>query len=515
MATVNNARRLAVVFGDQLDLESPALAALDKRRDAVFMAEADGEATYVWSSKMRIAVFFAAMRRFAKTLRGAGYRVVYEALETDSPKRSFSDALRACVESLGPEEIIVARPGEWRVLRGLEKLARELDVPLRLEEDTHFLCSPESFREWAEGRKEIRMEYFYREMRRRHGVLLREDGSPVGGDWNYDKENRASFGKEGPGGDLPAPPRFRPDGVTRSVLSLVNSRYADHPGSCDDFAWPVTRGDALAALDAFVRDRLPLFGDFQDAMWENEPFLYHSLLSAALNLKLLRPMEVIRAADKAYADGAAPLNAVEGFIRQILGWREYVRGIYWWKMPGYIEKNALGAETDLPDFYWTGETDLACLRAAVGQTLRHGYAHHIQRLMVTGLYALLLGVRPRAVHEWYLAVYVDAVEWVELPNTLGMSQYADGGLMASKPYAATGKYIQRMSNHCAGCPKNPAEATGDDACPFTTLYWDFLLRNEEQLRGNRRMAMQLRNLGRLSNDRREAIRTSAARLRGK
>ncbi len=515
MSFIRNARRLAVVFGDQLDIDSPVLAALDKRRDAVFMAEADGEAKHVWSSKMRIAVFFAAMRHFAETLRSEGYRVVYDALEADSPKRSFSDVLGENVERLEPETIHVVEPGEWRVRRGMEKLCKELDVPLRIEADTHFLCSADDFRKWAEGRKSVRMEYFYREMRRRHGILLDDNGKPVGGDWNYDKDNRGSFGKEGPGDDLPVPPRFRPDKTTRAVLDLVNTRFADHPGACNEFAWPVTRKDALAALDAFIRDRLPLFGDFQDAMWSDEPFLYHSLLSAALNLKLLRPMEVIRAAEKAYADGTAPLNAVEGFIRQILGWREYVRGVYWWKMPGYLDGNALDADADLPDFYWTGETDLACLRAAVGQTLRHGYAHHIQRLMVTGLYALLLGVRPRDVHEWYLAVYVDAVEWVEVPNTLGMSQYADGGLMASKPYAATGKYIQRMSNYCASCPKNPTKATGDDACPFTTLYWDFLLRNEERLRGNQRMSLQLRNLERLSKDRRKTIRETAARLRGK
>lgn len=514
MQSVRSARRLALVFGDQLSLESPVLAALDKRRDAVFMAEADGEANYVWSSKMRIALFFSAMRHFADDLRDAGHRVVYEALEADAPPRSLSDALRGCIEALEPEELIAVHPGEWRVRRELEKLAKELEVPLRIEEDTHFLCSPEAFRKWAEGRKSIRMEYFYREMRRKHNVLLREDGSPVGGHWNYDKENRGSFGKDGPGADVPSPPRFPPDTITRAVLDLVNARYAEHPGSCDDFVWPVTRKDALKALDAFMRDRLPLFGDYQDAMWNGEPFLYHSLLSASLNLKLLNPMEVIRAAEKACGDGSAPLNAVEGFVRQILGWREYVRGIYWWKMPEYLDNNALGANAALPDFYWTGETELACLRDALGQTLRHGYAHHIQRLMVTGLYALLLGVKPRAVHEWYLAVYVDAVEWVELPNTLGMSQYGDGGLMASKPYAATGKYIQRMGNHCSECPKNPAKATGDDACPFTTLYWDFLLRNKKILAGNQRMALQLRNLDRLSKERTHAIREEAGRLRG-
>ena len=248
-------------------------------------------------------------------------------------------------------------------------------------------------------------------------------------------------------------------------------------------------------------------------MWTGEAFLSHSLLSSSLNLKLLNPREVVAAAEKAYRDGQAPLAAAEGFIRQILGWREYVRGVYWLLMPEYLERNALEADQPLPDLYWTGETELACLRDAIGQTLKHGYAHHIQRLMVTGLYALLLGVRPREVHEWYLAVYVDAVEWVELPNTLGMSQYGDGGVMASKPYVATGKYIDRMSNHCASCPKNPANATGEDACPFTTLYWDFLLRHRDRLAGNLRMTMQLRNLERLSADRIEAIQAQAQTVR--
>jgi len=347
---------------------------------------------------------------------------------------------------------------------------------------------------------------------------------PAGGAWNFDAENRASFGKEGP---LKAgtPVAFPPDAATREVLALVEKQFAKHPGSLAHFDWPVTPEQAGVALEDFVEHRLPDFGRFQDAMWaerdgplltsalRHQTFLYHSRLSAAMNLKLLDPRDTIAAAERAYREGRAPLAAVEGFIRQILGWREYVRGIYWHFMPGYLELNEFKADQPLPAFFWTGETDLNCLRQVIGQTLEFGYAHHIQRLMVTGLFALLLGVKPRAVHEWYLAMYVDAVEWVELPNTLGMSQHADGGLMASKPYVATGKYIQRMSNYCAGCRYDPAQRTGPKACPFTTLYWDFLLRHEKRLARNQRMAMQLKNLSRLNKDSRRDIREDAGRIR--
>jgi deoxyribodipyrimidine photolyase-related protein len=263
----------------------------------------------------------------------------------------------------------------------------------------------------------------------------------------------------------------------------------------------------------FIEQRLPLFGRYEDALWPGEPWLYHSQLSAALNLKLLTAREVVEAAEAAYDAGHVPLASAEGFIRQILGWREYVRGIYWTQMPGYVELNALEANHDLPAWYWTGDTDMACLREVITQTLQHGYAHHIQRLMVTGLFALLLGVRPRQVHEWYLSVYVDAVEWVELPNTLGMSQYADGGLLASKPYVATGKYIQRMGGPCAGCRYDPALRTGERACPFTTLYWDFLMRHEVRLGANARMALQVKNVARMSAAERAEVAERADAIR--
>jgi deoxyribodipyrimidine photolyase-related protein len=301
--------------------------------------------------------------------------------------------------------------------------------------------------------------------------------------------------------------------MTREVIDLVKERFASHPGHLADFDWPLTSQEAQLALEDFIENRLSDFGDYQDAMWTREPWLFHSRLSVVMNLKLLNPRVVIAAAEKAYRTGRAPLAAVEGFIRQILGWREYVRSIYWRFMPDYINLNSLDAQQALPGFYWTGETDMNCLREAISQTLRYGHAHHIQRLMVTGLFSLLLGVKPRAVHEWYLAVYVDAVEWVELPNTLGMSQHGDGGIMASKPYIASGKYIQRMSNYCSGCRFDPAKSTGPDACPFTTLYWDFLMRNEPRLKKNQRMSMQVRNVSRLTVTEKAAISEQAESIR--
>jgi deoxyribodipyrimidine photolyase-related protein len=398
-------------------------------------------------------------------------------------------------------------PGDWRVLEALKAVAAESGLALDIREDRHFFSTVREFAAHAKGRKQLRLEYWYRELRVRHQVLM-DGAQPAGGQWNFDADNRESFGKEGPP-PIPEPARFKPDDITQEVLQLVANRFADHPGSLDSFAWPVTRAQALQALQRFIRERLPHFGRWQDAMWTGEVWLFHSHLASAMNLKLLSAQEVVQAAQAEWHAGRVDLASAEGFIRQILGWREYVRGIYWLHMPQYLERNALQATRGLPAFFWDAKTDMACLRDALELTLQHGYAHHIQRLMVTGLYALLLGVEPKAVHAWYLSVYVDAVEWVELPNTLGMSQYADGGLMASKPYAASGKYLQRMGNHCKGCRYDPAQATGEKACPYTTLYWDFLLRHEDRLAKNPRMVMQVKNLKRLDDSKREAIRAQA------
>ena len=500
-------RNLVIVLGDQLDASSPALQDFDPAHDVVWMAEVAEESTHVWSAKQRITVFLSAMRHFAEELRARGLPLVYTKLDDADNQGTLPLELNRAITQLQPAALVLTAPGDWRVLHGLRAVATERQLTVDLRDDTHFFSTVREFAAHAEGRKQLRLEYWYRELRHKHGILM-EGKDPVGGQWNFDADNRESFGKAGPQ-NVPPPTRFEPDVTTREVMALVNSRFASHPGTLHTFGWPVTRAQALLALQVFIEQRLPLFGQFEDAMWTGEAWLYHSHLSSAMNLKLLSPREVVQAAEDAHRAGTAPLPAVEGFIRQILGWREFVRGIYWTQMPGYLERNALDAQAELPAWYWTGETDMACLKDAITQTLEHGYAHHIQRLMVTGLYALLLGVKPQAVHAWYLSVYVDAVEWVELPNTLGMSQFGDGGLMASKPYVASGKYIQRMSNHCKGCKYDPAQSTGASACPYTTLYWDFLMRHEVLLKKNPRMAMQLKNLARLDTPARDAITTQA------
>jgi len=365
-------------------------------------------------------LFLSAMRHFADTLSARDYPTRYLRLG-EHRFSNFAEALHAEIKSKRPERLVVVEPGDHRVLAQLRSAAKEAGLPIDVRPDRHFLIDLESFDRWAAGRKQLRLEHFYRHMRQGTGVLM--DGKePVGGAWNFDKENRRSFGKEGPGA-IPPPLSFPPDALTHEVMADVERHFPGHPGSLGHFDWPVTPDDAAQALADFIADRLPAFGPFQDACWTAEPYLYHSCLSAALNLKLIAPQTIIAAAVKAYEQGQAPLASVEGLVRQILGWREFVRGIYWRNMPGYLEANSLEAHEPLPAFYWTGETDMHCLAETLHQTLNYGYAHHIQRLMITGLYALLLGVEPRQVHEWYLAVYVDAVEWVESPNVLGMSHF--------------------------------------------------------------------------------------------
>jgi deoxyribodipyrimidine photolyase-related protein len=505
-------RHLVLVLGDQLDIDAAAFDGFDAAQDAVWMAEVAEESTHVWSSQPRTVMFLAAMRHFAQALRTAGRPLHYTALDESGNAGSLAAQLAADIGRLRPQALVMTAPGDWRVLAALRATAVAAGLLLDVREDRHFYCAVREFAAHAKGRKQLRLEYFYREMRRRHHVLLTPEGEPEGGEWNYDADNRKPFGAQGPGA---VPPRavFEPDALTREVIALVQERFKGHPGRCDRFAWPVTREQALQSMQRFIDERLAGFGDVQDAMWPGEPWLWHSHLAAALNLKLLHPREVVAAAEAAYRAGHAPLAAVEGFIRQILGWREYVRGIYWTQMPEYLERNELGAHEPLPAWFWTGDTTMACLKDALTQTLTHGYAHHIQRLMVTGLYTLLLGVEPKAVHAWYLAVYVDAVEWVELPNVLGMSQYADGGVMASKPYIATGQYIARMSPHCKGCRFDPTQRTGERACPFTTLYWDFLMRHERRLAGNPRMALQVKNLARLDAAERSAVVARADAIR--
>jgi len=506
-------RHLIVVLGDQLNPDSLALEDFDAAQDVIWMAEVRAESTHVWSHKARTALFFAAMRHFASAQHALGRRVDYWEL-TRSIAAGFEDlpgALTAAVQKLQPQRVIWVKPGDYRVESELRAALAALSVELVARPDRHFLVDLEAFFAWAKGRKEFRLEHFYRLFRKQLNVLM-QGSKPIGGAWNFDSSNRQSFGRKGPG-TLPAPLRFAPDAITQSAIADVERYFPEHPGSTASFAWPVTPEQANAALDDFVQTRLAQFGRHQDAMWSDAPWLHHALISSALNLKLLHPMRAVRAAEAAFHQGLAPLAAVEGFIRQVLGWREFVRGLYWWRMPKYLSDNALNATLPLPEFYWSGKTEMRCMQQVLEQTLTHGYAHHIQRLMVTGNFALLLGVQPQQVHAWYLAIYVDAVEWVELPNTLGMSQFADGGVIASKPYCASGKYIERMSNYCQGCRYQPELSTGSSACPFTTLYWDFLERHADRFAKHPRSALQWRARERLSSEQRSAIKAQADRLR--
>jgi deoxyribodipyrimidine photolyase-related protein len=496
---------LRLILGDQLTRGISSLNGLDPSRDVVLMVEVMGEATHVPHHRQKIALILSAMRHFAAQLEAEGVRIDYVRLDDPANTGTFSGELARAIARHRPCEVIVTEPGEWRVAQMMADWREEFDIPVHIRGDTRFLCSRAEFSRWAEGRKSLRMEFFYREMRRKSGLLM-ENGEPAGGQWNFDPENRKSL----PSGlATPERLRFPPDAITREVIDLVTSRFPGHFGDIEPFGWPVTRAEALSALHHFITHALPGFGDFQDAMRQGEPFLFHALISPALNAGLIEPLECCLAAERAHAAGRAPLNAVEGFIRQIIGWREYVRGLYWHLMPGYAATNALDAQRPLPWFYWSGETAMNCLAQCVADTRRHAYAHHIQRLMVLGNFALLAGIRPSEIEEWFLVVYADAVEWVELPNVHGMAIFADGGVMASKPYAASGAYIDRMSDYCGSCRYDPKLKSGPDACPFNPLYWDFLMRNEDKLARNPRMAMPYRTLSKMTPERKQEIRREA------
>jgi deoxyribodipyrimidine photolyase-related protein len=496
---------LRFILGDQLSREVSSLDGL-KSGDVVLMAEVDAETRYAPHHKQKIVLILAAMRHFADALRKDGILVDYVRLDDPANTGSFSGELARAVARHRPARVVVTEPGEWRVREMTLGWPAALGVPVDIRDDDRFFCSRADFARWADGRNSLRMEFFYREMRRRTGFLMEED-APVGERWNFDPENRKALPK-----NMRPPKRlhFEPDAVTREVMALVETRFANHFGDLAPFGWAVTRVGALAALKAFVSDCLPSFGDYQDAMKTGAPFLFHATLSPYLNIGLLSPHEVCLAAEKAYRAGSAPLNAVEGFIRQVLGWREYVRGLYWLKMPDYADTNALEATRPLPWFYWSGETRMNCVAQVVAETRAHAYAHHIQRLMVTGNFALLAGLDPKAVEKWYLSVYADAFDWVELPNTHGMSLFADGGVLGSKPYAASGAYIDRMSDYCKGCHYDVKAKAGVKACPFNYLYWNFFLENRARLPATPRLAMPLKTLDAMTDERRAEIRRDAA-----
>lgn len=501
---------LRFVLGDQLTRSVSALRGLDPARDVVLMVEVAEETSYVGHHKQKIALILSAMCHFAQALRDEGVTVDYVRLDDSANTGSFGGELARAVARHQPDTVLMTEPGEWRVWQMMQDWREELAVPLHILPDTRFICSRTEFAAWAHGRKSYRMEFFYREMRRKTGLLM-VDGEPQGGQWNFDPENRKALPK---GVSPPARKTFEVDATTREVLEMVAARFPENFGDLEPFCWGVTRADALTALQGFVDVALARFGDYQDAMKAGEPFLFHGLISPYLNLGLLEPLEVCRAAEAAWQAGKAPLNAVEGFIRQIVGWREYVRGIYWLEMPDYAQTNALNATRKLPWFYWSGETPMNCLKQCISETRRHAYAHHIQRLMVTGNFALLAGIAPAEIEAWYLAVYADAFDWVELPNTHGMVMFADGGLLASKPYAASGAYIDRMSDYCGTCAYDVKAKAGEQACPFNYLYWNFLIENETRLGRNPRLAMPYRTLAKMTGERRSEIVADAVRFLG-
>ena len=500
---MSSIKKLVVVLGDQLDLNNPALLANPPDQAHVLMVESRSESTVVWVHKVRIALFLSAMRHFAEQLRKAGYTVHYRTL-ADTGQLGLVDEVDRMCQQHGYSAVDMAEPGEWRLEQDFLGMAKSQGIKLRLLEDTHYLCSRAEFAKWASGYKQMRMEYFYREMRKRTSVLM--DGKePAGGKWNFDADNRSAYPKAGPG-EIAPPAAFKPDEITLQVFAEVEEHFGEHPGTLANFQWPVTREQALHALDNFVATRFSNFGSYQDAMWTNTPFGWHSLISSSINLHLLHPREVIEKAELAYREGLVDVASAEGFIRQVLGWREFMRGVYWLDMPKMREDNFLQAKHDLPKWFWTGQTNMNCLKDSIGQTMEYGYAHHIQRLMVIGNFALLAGLVPQQVEDWFLAVYVDAVDWVELPNVAGMALFANGGRFTSKPYIASGAYIKRMSNYCGGCKYNPAEKTGEKACPFTTLYWGFLDQHEKMLSANPRTGLMAKNIARLDDAQRTALR---------
>lgn len=504
-------RSLRLVMGDQLTRHVPSLRDLPpagETDDVILMCEVRDEVTYVRHHKRKVAFLFSAMRHFAEALRAEGYQVDYVTLDDPENTHNFAGEVARALGRHGCDQVIVTSPSEYRVLDSLRHWDTELGVTVTIRADDRWLCPDGMFEKWADGRTQLRMDFFYREMRKYHDVLM-QDGAPIGGKWNYDAENRAS---PDPSIAIPPPTLFAPDAITADVLALVARECADHFGDLDDFGFAVTTAQAEQVLDRFIAERLPLFGTYQDAMIVDEPWMYHAHIGFYLNSGLLDPMRAIRAAEAAYHSGHAPLNAVEGFIRQILGWREFVRGIYWLKMPEYATENFLSATRPLPDFFWTGDTKMRCIAQSVDQTRRYAYAHHIQRLMVLGNFALLAGLAPEEVNEWFLVVYADAFEWVELPNVSGMVLFADGGYLASKPYAAGGAYINRMSNYCKNCHYKVSAKNGEDACPFNYLYWDFLARNQDKLGNNARLGMMYKSWARMDADKQARVHQDAARF---
>lgn len=497
-------QEIRLILGDQLNAQHSWYRS--KSPDILYViAEIHEEATYVPHHIQKVCAFFLAMENFANALASAGHQVLHLTLDDTRKYPNFPALLDHLVHQYGVELVSYQQPDEYRLLTQLSHWAKESAVKTLCVDTEHFLLPWQQIPEWLPANKGWRMEFFYRRMRKVHKVLMDGD-DPVGGQWNFDKENRLPLDK---GLSIPKPMMFRQD------IAAIKKRIEKHKiktiGSVGNtLLWPTTRKDSQKLLRFFIKELLPLFGTYQDAMSQDEWSIFHSRLSFSMNTKMLHPMEVIRAVESAHQERTdISISQAEGFIRQILGWREFVRAIYWRSIPGYTDQNYFSAQRKLPDYFWNGDTRMACMAKAIGQSLEFAYAHHIQRLMVTGNFCLLAGIEPQQVHEWYLSIYIDALEWVEAPNTLGMSLFADGGKLASKPYSAGGNYIHKMSDHCQHCYYSVKAKHGENSCPFNSLYWHFLHRHQDKLRNNHRLSMIYRNWEKRDDKDRQAILETA------
>lgn len=501
---------IRLILGDQLYLHH---SWFDEFRDDIIyvMFEMRQETDYTKHHIQKVIGFFASMRQFAKELELAGHTVLYFTLDDSQNKQNLSQNLKEIIRQTKATSFAYQEPDEYRLDTELNTFCKQLSIPSKVYGTEHFLTDRNEFASFFKGKKKWVMEYFYRNMRKKYNLLM-IGGQPEGGDWNYDKFNRNKWkGKE------EIPKAYLPkSGDLENIYKMITNQGVKTLGHFDSsqFLFATSRTEALKQLDYFCKNLLPHFGDYQDAMHSEEVNLFHSRISFSLNTKQITPIEVIERAISCYRSKKRDisLSQVEGFVRQILGWREYMRGLYWMEMPNYKRMNKLDNTNSLPRFYWTGETKMNCLHKTITNSLDNAYAHHIQRLMITGNFALLNQTHPDEVDDWYLGIYADAIEWVQLPNTRGMSQFADGGIVATKPYVSSGSYIQKMSNYCEGCVYNQKKRLGDDACPFNSLYWNFLDDKRIYFAKNNRMAMMLRLLDKINPDELRSIKQRAYKI---
>ncbi len=487
-------KTLRLILGDQLNSEHSWFK--EKNEKVTYcMFELRQETDYVHHHIQKIVGFFLAMRTFRDTLISQGHEVIYFELDHPNNSQSLTDNIHNLIETHLFELFEYLLPDEFRLNKQLEDFAKQLNIKTSTVDSEHFLTHRFELRDFFKGKKSLLMESFYRYMRKKHQILMNQ-GNPEGGKWNYDKSNQKKWKNQ----TLIPPQKLFSKNVTY-LVNLIQEADIKTIGEIpvNEFSFPVTRQEALIQLEYFCDKLLIHFGDFQDAMHTEEHMLYHSGLSFALNLKLISPQEVFKKVEAYYSANSDKIHIsqVEGFIRQIIGWREYMRGVYWKEMPAYEKLNKLNNTHSLPDFYWSGKTRMTCLKTSISSSLKNAYAHHIQRLMITGNFALLTQTNPDEVDQWYLGIYLDAIQWVQLPNTRGMSQWADGGTVATKPYVSSASYIHKMSNYCTHCAYDHKKRTGNNACPFNSLYWNFLDEKKEYFKNNQRMSMMLNLLSKI------------------